>query len=331
MVFKKRVSAVLVSMLVLGGIITSNTSVSSAYGQGGLETIAHTLQNNAIDTVKLESISDEDIANKSENLVKTRSEQKLLIHNDGKPLNGNFVVEKNDGNIYAIYLQNVNGVEYRATLGAHDSVEITPEDIEEFAVNSTTESEKAVNQTIEKSGGEGSVRATYGDTVKLPGGTYTYNTGINKKGNNTYNGKPVSVWDITSFNQGQFAAGLFDTITRIDVKQTNQHIVSYGPKHVASGSSGNVTLNGPSSATKPYAWSFSLPTGIKVRDSSSLANKYARWTTSSGVVKSRITSEYGLRVTNAVGNFVVKPSHSVGLQGGARASVPVINHVLRDR
>ena len=61
-------------MLVVGGIITSRTSVSSADVKDGLEPIDHTLQNNTIDTVKLDSISDEDIATKSENLVKTCSE-----------------------------------------------------------------------------------------------------------------------------------------------------------------------------------------------------------------------------------------------------------------
>ena len=175
---------------------------------------------------------------------------------------------------------------------------------------------------IEKSGYAGNVRATYGDTVKFGSGTYTYNKGINKKGNNTYNGKAVSVLDITSFNQGQFGAGLFDTITRIDVNQTNQHIISYGPKNTSS------RLSEPSSSTKPYSGAFSLASRIKVSGSSSLANKYARCITSSVLVKSRITSEYGVKVTNAVGNFVVKPSHSIGLHTGARVSVPVINHIL---
>ncbi|MGL5712991.1 MAG: hypothetical protein ACRCX2_08225, partial [Paraclostridium sp.] len=219
----------------------------------------------------------------------------------------------------------------RATLGVEDGVDITTDEIEKFAIDTEESSLNSVNITRSKFGNQGDLKASFGDTVKFGTGTYTYNTGINKKGNNTYNGKSVSVWDITSFNQGEFPGGMWDTTTRIDVNQENQTIMSYGPHSTPSGGSGSITLSGPNSGTNPYSWSFNLASGVKVSDSSSLSNKYARWTTSSVLVKNKITSEYGVRVTNAVGNFVVKPSHSIGIQFGGVLSVPVINHILTDR
>lgn len=329
MKLKKKILSTVATLLIISGVIINNVYSYADTTIAEEESINQVVEKNNLDLAEISNLSSEELAEISSNLVKTRSNKKILIYNNSKPIEGSFVAEKNDCNVYAVYIENVDGIEYISTYAVHDSLVVTEENIGEFIQNISDKAIKDVEES--KSNRAVEPRAVFGDTVKFSGGTYTYRTTITKKGNTTYNNKAVSVWDIKSFNQAEFGAGCWNTITRLDFKQPNQEVQSYGPHSISSGGSGSINLKSMGSAIKADSWAISLASGIKVQDSSSLVNKYTRWTTSSLLVKPSITSEYAARVTNAVGKFIVKPSHSIGVQMGAQMSVPVIYHTLDDR
>lgn len=327
---KRKVSSIVSITIIIGGLLISNTNLVKAEKQNIEDSSVNQLQFDPALTTSIDNnISAEEVMNLSTNLVKTRSNEKVLIHNNGKPISGSIIEKANNGNLYAIYLENVDGVEYRGMYSVSTGVEVKTDDLEQFALDCSLESEKVINEQQSKLENGDKLKAYTAQTHNWGSivGKFSWRNNFVKKQNSTLNGKSVSVWDITSFNQAEmkYAQHVY-TITRLDANQTNQQIMSYGPKNLGSGASGSFSLSGPPGAGSASI-SYSFSKEISVDDLSSLSNKYGRWKYKSRVLTKNITSDNAIRVTNGAGKLLIKSSHSVD----GVYSVPVYNNIIADR
>lgn len=173
---------------------------------------------------------------------------------------------------------------------------------------------------------------------KVLAGRVTSNVSYEKKGTVVQNGKTLSVWDVKYFNHLEPKNGYQSRqlITRSSVASYSKETLrSYGPTTTAENSQYQVSLTG---YVPTVSWT-GTTLDSKVTDTSSLANKYARWkldialgTTTS---ENSFTFEPGARFTNSAGNFGIQHSHSVifykNLISEKRGNTGVLTCFLPDR
>lgn len=145
-------------------------------------------------------------------------------------------------------------------------------------------------------------------------GKYTSNVDYLYKGTSTLSGKTVSVWDVVYFNQSvpQNSYQTREIITRFSISDwANQTLRSYAPTTTPKNKSASVSISG---LVPSFGWNIETFSST-ITDSSSISDKYARWTfqtaLGSNTAKSSYVMEPGARITNAVGQAGFKTTHNI--------------------
>lgn len=265
----------------------------------------------------------------SEELCKTNSMQKnkkqtisevedklgdnIILHNNGDPIKTN-IFERKDGNeLFAIALNNINGIEQKTYYIKNI------DDIDMKSLLNDIDTQEEVNATVENNipMASSSVRnykwdfyATGKDGVKRQQGSLATSISFARRSKSTsINGVKGSVWDIDSSSQLLSRSNGFinNHATRIDVNQPNQTLYSWGP-YDSGKTTATVSLNG---LVNPKEWSFPI-NGFSVNDDSKKGSKYGRWTYNAHITTApkKMNTRPGVRVTNTKGKLVTKLSQT---------------------
>ncbi len=259
-------------------------------------------------------ISDEYYESKDSIATYGAKNKDVLIHNNGKPIKTNVLVEKNGYELIAVHKyinDNYDYAEYFYSTENKNNINIIKDNIKNndlmgakgISTNNTQNSKEApiFRKSNWNYNWNGSKYYTMTDSLTFE----------RKSKSANYNGKKVSVWDITSVGQIKGARSgtrINNQYTRMSAEAFgSQSLIDYGPS-VNSGGNLSVSLDG---LVPKLSWGFNLG-NWKTQDLSSLYSNYGRWKfTGPAFGMSQIfTSKPGVRMTNGRGNFGLEVSHT---------------------
>lgn len=281
----------------------------------------------------------------------TKEKNSKIIHNNGKPLKQDILENEPNGDnneLIAVYQTEVDGTSYEKYYFSNNTENNIDEiigdvvklqgdiknDPKGFVKKLSKESNSDVTPSAVQPHPGGGYWRTYSwnfyNVLNIKSGTFTTNLNLHRQSANAnINGKTGSVWDVHAFNEYEVAHyRINQQITRMDVGYTNQQLLSYGPYNDA-GFDVSVNL---SKIISNNSWTFNVGAVI-TNNLSSIANKYGRWrwnhTQSS--MQNPFVTEPGIRVSNTVGVFSVKTSHTFNTTTGVNHSTGVVTTSLPDR
>lgn len=251
--------------------------------------------------------------------AKMKFGENIIMHNNGLPIKTNIFEEKHGNELFAITVNNTNGIEQKTYYFSQniDNIEMDKlldnindqEDINNDTIKTQFKDSKSTRLSDIKHY-KWDFYATGKDGVKRQQGSLATSVGFNRKSSNTtVNGVKGSVWDVDSFSQMLSRSnGFIDNhVTRLDVNYTNQQLYSWGPYDTGE-TTAKVSLTG---LITPESWEFPL-NGFKVNDLSNKGSKYGRWQYKSHLLSgtTKMNTKPGMRVTNTKGNFGLKLSQT---------------------
>lgn len=349
---KNKVKALLMTSLVLFTSVGTACAddVNTVDARGYFTNNAEMLEIKAWSETKEngESFSTTGLESRDHQTVQTaKSElgENVILHNNGEPIETNMFEEKHGNELYAIAVNNMDGVEQKTYYFAQYADNYEMDELLQTIDEGELENREVVQTKFtdfEKSAQERGYIENfkwdffgYGDNdgIKRQQGSLATSLSMDRKSSSaTIDGKRGSVWDVSSFSQmlSRSTGGIFDHKTRLDVGYTNQTLYSWGPKDTW-GSTASVSLSG---LVSPMNWSFPL-SGFDVDDLSSKSGKYGRWSYDIGLVApTKMNTEPGVRATNTQGNFGVKLSQTATIRTQytqSNHSTGVLSNFVPDR
>lgn len=258
--------------------------------------------------------------------AKNKSGENIILHNNGQPIETNMFEEKQGNELYAIAVNNMDGIEQKTYYFAQNADNYEMDELLETIDEGELENRKVVQTKFNSTNTKSSISPQYienfkfdffayggNDGVKRQQGSLATSLGFDRQSNNvTIDGKKGSVWDIASNSQllSRSNGGIRSHVTRLDVKYDNQYLYSWGP-YDTSGSSAKVSLR---ELVAPLDWAFPI-NGFSVNDTSVKGSKYGRWEYKPGaIMPTKMNTDPGLRATNTQGNFGVKLSQTATIR-----------------
>lgn len=257
--------------------------------------------------------------------------ENFILHNNGKPIETNILLEKDGNELYAVTVNNLDGVEQTSYYFAQNADDYEMDDL----LREIDEGELENSKTIRKHRSNNRINSNgsnyFFDNYKFDYFAVSDNDGKKRQqGSQTTSyvftrtpathigsGQKGSIWDVFTDSQmlSRSNGVLLDHKTRLDAGYTNQALHSWGPKD-SGGSTAKVSLGGLIAIND---WEFEL-NGFSVDDLSVKSSKYGRWHFKPRVFKpTRMNTQPGIRATNTKGRFGVKMSQT------ARISTPYAN------
>lgn len=239
--------------------------------------------------------------------------ESVFLHNNGNQIkNDIFADGKSEGNLLVgVLVTNFNGREINNYLFSNQSYN-NRGDLIKFA--NKVYNDRVANIAripMEKSADTyyNTYNWEYRDGSVILSRLSTAVNAIRKTSNAVWNNRPASIWDLTAFTQFEKVetARINGYRTRLNVSESNQTLLAYGPYGNSSGGSVTVGLSGGGVPSVGYNFSIS---GFSLYDLSSMSGNYGRWKfwDNFGSLNS-ITTEPGIRAANASGYFVAELSH----------------------
>ncbi|MGM9917180.1 hypothetical protein [Anaerotignum sp.] len=248
-----------------------------------------------------------------------------IIHNEGAPMQSDYFAEgKDEGNhLIAVTIKHIgNQTMEHAYFTNSERVDLNT--LNDIITDNVYAEEEA--KLMEESG---SARATKRYSWTFEGNNdsskYTKLTTTvyltKQTSSEPYNNTTASIWDISTFSQleRKTAVRLNEMVTRIDVDQSAQALLSYGPTGNSSG--GEVSVNfDPTTRVPSVGYSFDIE-GFSMRDLSSMSGNYGRWRFYDNIGnQASLATEPGVRAANTKGDFVVELSHTVDFKATTSTS-----------
>lgn len=256
---------------------------------------------------------------------------KYIIHNEGAPIESDYFVEgKNEGNyLVAVTIENESG---EPTKHAYFS------DTANMNLNELNDYISSVSDKQIKAARSGDYE-TY--SWKFRGNTSTdkyttLTTVLNYErvsSTTKLDGKTASIWDFTALSQFEKknAKRINKMVTRLDVDQSAQTLLDFGPRGSASGGQVSVSLSG---GVPTLSYDFPID-GYSIKNKSSLTGKYGRWEVCDNVGNvDSFEINPGIRASNTSGNMVLELSHTTNFSPVALNEdhgTGVIQLILADR
>lgn len=328
---KKNIKALLMTSLVLFSSIGTACADDIYNANGYFTDHANLLEIKAWSETKEdgESFSTTGLKSRDHQTIKTaknKSGENIILHNNGEPIETNMFEEKQGNELYAIVVNNMNGIEQKTYYFAQNADDYEMDELLERIDEGELENRKVKQIKFNSVNTKSSLSPQYienfkwdffaygdNDGVKRQQGSLATSLAFDRQSNNIkINGISGSVWDVASFSQmlSRSTGGIRNHKTRLDVNYTNQTLYSWGPKD-SGGSSAQVSLSG---LVNPQNWAFAL-NGFSTDDLSNKGSKYGRWEYKPGLVMpTKMNTEPGIRATNTKGNFGVKLSHTATIR-----------------
>ncbi|MCB2293595.1 hypothetical protein LGK95_08675 [Clostridium algoriphilum] len=263
------------------------------------------------------------------------SKSKVVVHNNGKPIKTDMLVEKQGNELVAISKEIKNGINYETYyFSNNDSNNINDvfkkivsnddvNTVSSSAVQGTGQYVRTYNWSFYRSllFGKDLLVATMSDSIEFS----------RKSTTASINGTIGSIWDIKANSQVQRNTSTTDRlneeITTLDVADTSQQLLDWGP---TSTSSTKVSV-GLAGIVPTVGWIFDS-SGFKITDLSNKGAKYGKWkfAAPSAGATSSLTTKPGIRVTNTSGDLKLNLSHTLDFKFSDH-STGVINVLVGDR
>lgn len=220
----------------------------------------------------------------------------------------------------AVYITKKNGIERMSKYFSNSPEENKAELVARVTSDQINKAVSTDNDKLQSRVATGTTYVRYRDYEYKESGyvmaTLTDAITFKKVANAEVDGVSGSIWDVVSSVQlrKEHAATLNELYTRLSVAQTNQRMITWGPK--GSKSAGNVEFSlGITGPTATYAFEL---IGGKLKDAgSSLSDSYGRWRCYTTLLGNPSSYEFdvGVRTTNTVGAFVLEHSHVTNITG----------------
>ncbi|WP_122639829.1 MULTISPECIES: hypothetical protein [unclassified Romboutsia] len=298
---------------IIGSLLLGNLSTLNAYADGYKEVKVDNLQ---VYTDKNEVLSKEtpissiEYKGDSLNIINAKSNENIIFHNDGKPIETNLFEDKQGNELFAVSLDNENGQNiYTYHMADTDEVNINDTiskiQKEEFNVRNTTRA--LTGDGMYSEGFKWDFYATINGAKQQQGSLST--SVLMKRDRASSNTQ--SIWSVEESSQllSRSNREIKNHVVRMDVNQSTQILHDWGPRAQTNGDKLSVSLGGLSN---PKSWSFSIK-GFGFVDHSRQGSKYGRWEfINKGIYPSReLNVKPGITVTNKKGNLIVKLSQTV--------------------
>lgn len=272
-------------------------------------------------------------------VMPTNSAEIQLYHNNGNPIETN-ILERSENpemNLFAVADYYINNINYKSYYLSDTKVE-NIQNIQTEALNEINKKSTNLNSPLQAPSnisyavGSGNATRDYNWSFST-GAKLTSSVQLTRASSNVdINGTTGSVWNVSSTNQLKNTITnppFVEWTTRLAVPFSAQKLIDYGPDST-SGPTASVGLSG---FVPSFNWNFNI-SGFSITSTSSLSDKYGRWTLNKNLFNPTPTSATmrpGIRTSNTSGNLGVKLSHAYFRSGGTVHATDIITMYVADR